>query len=142
MPVQTYCHTHRVAYAECTLGNHVYYARYLDILEEARGEFFRSLGVPLLMLQKQDTGFPVIECHAKYRSAARYDDVVSVALWLTALDRVRLGFGYRITDQAGKLILEASTVHACTTLGEKPIRLPDCLEELLTPYLHGEPAGA
>ncbi|MGN6552400.1 MAG: hypothetical protein ACTHLW_01530 [Verrucomicrobiota bacterium] len=32
-------HDHRVAYAECTVGNHIYYGRYLDVLESARGEF-------------------------------------------------------------------------------------------------------
>ena len=36
----------RVTYAECTLGNHIYHARYLDLLEAARGEFFRQLGLP------------------------------------------------------------------------------------------------
>jgi len=41
-------HIYRVVYADCTLGNHIYYSRYLDILEAARGEFFRHLGVPLL----------------------------------------------------------------------------------------------
>ena len=34
-------HPHRVSYAECTVGNHVYHSRYLDWLEAARGEFIR-----------------------------------------------------------------------------------------------------
>jgi hypothetical protein len=33
---QTFRHTHRVTYAECTVGNHIYYARYLDLLEAAK----------------------------------------------------------------------------------------------------------
>jgi len=28
-----FVHTHRVTYAECTVGNHIYHARYLDLLE-------------------------------------------------------------------------------------------------------------
>jgi len=43
MSHQIFSCTHRVSYAECTLGNHVYHSRFLDILERARGEFFRSL---------------------------------------------------------------------------------------------------
>ena len=35
MPASTFQHQHRVSYADCTLGNHVYYGRYLDLLEEA-----------------------------------------------------------------------------------------------------------
>src|SRR5689334_3561132 len=63
---KTFRYKHRVTYAECTLGNHVYYARYLDLLEAARNEVFRELGVTLLELQEQDTIFPAVECHLKY----------------------------------------------------------------------------
>lgn len=52
-------YTHRVSYADCTVGNHIYYGRYLNLLEIARGEFFRHLGITLLQLQAQDTIFPV-----------------------------------------------------------------------------------
>ena len=47
MATEVFRHSHRVTYAECTMGNHIYYARYLDLLEAARGEFFRSLGTTL-----------------------------------------------------------------------------------------------
>ena len=51
-------HPHRVSYAECTVGNHVYYSRYLDWLEAARGEFIRSLGSTVLQWQECDVYFP------------------------------------------------------------------------------------
>ena len=44
MTLDMFRHTHRVTYAECTVGDHVYHSRYLDLLEAARGEFMRSLG--------------------------------------------------------------------------------------------------
>src|SRR5581483_1046504 len=71
-------HAHRVTYAECTLGNHVYYSRYLDLLEAARGEFFRQLGATFQQWQEQDAIFPVVECRLRYKSPARYDDVLSI----------------------------------------------------------------
>ncbi len=53
-------HHHRVTYSDCdcTMGNHVYHARYLDILEAARGEFFRAAGVPLASLHQLELFFP------------------------------------------------------------------------------------
>ena len=57
MSAPVFRHTHRVSYAECTLGNHVYYSRYLDLLEAARGDFFRQLGSPLLHWQERDVIF-------------------------------------------------------------------------------------
>jgi acyl-CoA thioester hydrolase len=127
--------THRVAYHECTVGNHVYYGRYLDLLEEARGEFFRACGLTFLELQDHGVIFPVIECHLRYKAAARYDDNLVIEVWLTELKRVRINFAYRVVGPQGELVLEASSHHVCTTLEDKPARLPDGLVVALSPYL-------
>jgi acyl-CoA thioester hydrolase len=127
--------THRVTYAECTVGDHIYHARYLDLLEAARGEFIRSLGATVLELQEQDFIFPVIEARLRYKFPARYDDLLTVEVRPTLVERVRLNFGHRITNQDGKLILEAETFHACTSRDDKPKRLPAVLTEKLKPYL-------
>ena len=126
---------HRVTYAECTIGDHIYHSRYLDLLEAARGEFMRSLGTPVLTLQDADFIFPVIEARVRYKFPARYDDLLTIEVWLTLVQRVRLNFGHRILNQDGKLILEAETFHACTSREEKPKRLPEELTEKLKPYL-------
>ncbi len=130
-----FLHTHRVTYADCTVGNHIYYSRYFDLLETARGEFFRHLGLAFLQWQQQDTIFPVIECRARYKSPARYDDLLAIELWPTAAERIRLSFAYRIRNQADTLIFEAETHHVCTTIDEKPKRLPEELVRSLQPYL-------
>ena len=128
-------HHHRVTYAECTIGDHVYHSRYLDLLEAARGEFLRSLGQTVLSLQEQDFIFPVIEARVHYRFPARYDDLLAIEVWMTRVERVRLNFGHRVLNQDGKLILEAETFHACTSREEKPKRLPEELAARLAAYL-------
>jgi acyl-CoA thioester hydrolase len=138
MPVP-FRHPHRVSYADCTVGNHVYHSRYLDWLEAARGEFVRSLGATVLQWQERDVIFPVIEARLHYKSAARYDDLLAIEVWPTAIERVRLNFGHRIVNQEGRPILEAETFHACTGVGEKPKRMPEELAEKLKPYLNAEP---
>jgi acyl-CoA thioester hydrolase len=127
-------HPHRVTYSECTIGNHIYYSRYLDILETARGEFFRQLGTTFLKWQEQNVIFPVIECRLRYKAPARYDDLLTIETWLTSLERIRLNFAYQILDECN-LLLEAETFHVCTGFDEKPKKLPDELQSLLTPYL-------
>jgi acyl-CoA thioester hydrolase len=126
---------HRVTYAECTVGDHIYHSRYLDLLEAARGEFMRSLGSTVLELQNADCIFPVIEARLRYKFPARYDDLLTIEVWLTAIEKVRLNFGHRILNQDGKLILEAETFHVCTSREEKPKRLPEEVVEKLKPYL-------
>jgi acyl-CoA thioester hydrolase len=135
MSAPVFRHAHRVSYSECTLGNHVYYARYLDILEAARAELFRELGATFVQWQQQDVIFPVVECQLRYRAPARYDDWLTTELWLTSLERVRMDFAYRITVDENKLILEATTQHVCTGLNEKPKRLPEDLATKLRTYV-------
>ena len=122
-------HHHRVSYAECTVGNHVYHSRYLDLLEAARGEFLRALGTTVLSLQDADFIFPVIEARLIYKFPARYDDLLTIEVRPTLVERVRLNFGHRIMNQHGQLILEAETFHCCTSRDEKPKRLPPELVE-------------
>ena len=136
MTVGTFRHPHRVSYAECTVGNHVYHSRYLDLLEAARGEFIRSLGPTVLHWQEKDVIFPVIEARLRFKFPARYDDLLAIEVWPALVERVRLNFGHRVTNQHGKLVLEAETFHACTGMDEKPKRLPEELAAKLAPYLH------
>lgn len=135
MQPDVFRHPYRVTYADCTTGNHVYYARYLDFLEAARNEFFRTLGCPFLEWQDQGIAFPVIECRLRYRSPARYDDLLSLEIWPTRAEGIRLDFAYCIRKSAGPLILEAETLHVCTGSHEKPKRLPGELCNLLQPFL-------
>src|SRR5262252_5411327 len=111
MTASVFRHTHRVTYTECTIGNHVYHARYLDILEAARGEFFRELGLTFLHWQEQGTLFPVIECRVHFKAPARYDDVLSVEVRPVISGRTRLNFVHRMMNQGNRLIVEAETYH-------------------------------
>ncbi len=134
MSANAFRHQHRVTYADCTLGNHVYYARYLELLEAARGEFIRGLGVTLLAWQERGFMFPVVEAHLRYKALARYDEVLQVEVWVTAAEKVRLNFAYRVTKQTGDLVLEGETLHVCMTLEEKLKRLPEELVAALQPH--------
>lgn len=139
MAAPVFQYTHRVTYADCTVGNHIYYSRYLDLLENARGEFFRQLGLTFLQLQEQDFIFPVIECRLRYKAPARYDDVLKIELWPTVAERMRLNFEYRISNQLETRILEGETQHVCTGMNEKLKRLPEKLTEKLRPWLPAVP---
>jgi acyl-CoA thioester hydrolase len=136
MPNAPYRHQHRVTYAECTVGNHIYHSRYLDLLEAARGEFLRHLGPTVHQLQMADRIFPVIECRVRYKAPARYDDLLEIEVWPTAMEKIRLNFAHRVTRPAtGTVILEAETFHVCTNTAEKPKRIPEELATLLLPWL-------
>src|SRR6185369_12724043 len=128
-------HPHRVTYAECTVGNHVYHSRYLDLLEAARGEFLRSLGSTVLHWQENDRIFPVVEARVRYKAPARYDDLLTIEVWPTFIEKIRVNFGHRIVNQHGKVILEAETFHVCTGFDDKPKRVPEELVAKIQPHV-------
>ena len=105
------------------------------MLEEARGEFYRSLGFPLRDLQQRDLIFPVVECQIQYKTPAHYDDCLKVEVWLTEMGRVKLRFDYRILREDGTLIVTASTLHVCSSTREKLKRLPAEIAQALQPHL-------
>jgi acyl-CoA thioester hydrolase len=135
-----FLYQHRVTYAECTVGNHVYYSRYLDLLEAARGEFFRHLGAPLTQLQERNLTLPVLECRLRYRAPARYDNILTTEVWLKAVEGIRLTFAYRIVNDQGQLLVDAETEHVSATCGEKPCRLPEELALQFQAHLRPESA--
>ena len=125
---------HRVAYTECTVGNHVYHSRYLDILERARGDFFRHLGMPHIKLEKQDVIFPVVECNLRFHAPARYDDVLEIRISARELGRVKHTLQHDVSLR-GQPIFSARIVFACTGVDGKPRRLPTELVERMRPYV-------
>lgn len=132
---------HRVTYAECTVGNHIYHSRYLDLLEAARGEFLRHVGFPLTALQDAGAIFPVLEARLRYVRPARYDDLLVIEVELIELEGVRLGVLHRVKREDGTLLAEAETRHVCTRLDDKPRRFPPELVAVLRPWLR-ESVGA
>lgn len=140
-----FLHSHRVVYSECTLGNHIYYARFLDLFEEARGEFLRSLGMSFLALQEQGLILPVLEADVRYAAPVRYDELVVVEVRPCLLGRVRLEFHYRVlgTGPRPDVRVSGRTLHVATSLAERPVRIPPALLNALAPFAspaEGSPA--
>ena len=135
MPGEIFIHRQRVIYAQCTIGNHVYHSRYLDILEGARGEFMRAVGYPLQRLQNEDYIFPVISLRMQFIAPARYDDELEIQLSLKDVTRLRLTVHHTIIGPTGQKLLEAETDHVCTNIHEKPRRMPQELLAACERYL-------
>lgn len=132
---QIYRHPYRVTYADCTVGDHVYYSRYFDMLEAARGEFLRSLGFSLKKLDADGLSLPVIRCAGKFLAAARYDDVLNIELSLQSLGRIKMEFTSRILSETGQLLFEGTTEHACVDRSAAPTRVPEAFSRELTAFL-------
>jgi acyl-CoA thioester hydrolase len=76
-------HRVRVGYQDTDQGKVVHHASYLRFLEAARIEFWREGDFVYDRFEKE-TGLvlPVVEAELRYRSPARFDDLLEVETWL------------------------------------------------------------
>lgn len=123
---------HRVSYGETDCMNVVYYAEYLHIFERARGAYIRDLGMSYTEVEKKGLYLPVREARCRYRSPARYDDLLQVCTVISELSRASITFTYGIYDEdKNNKIAEGTTQHACVDMHVKPMAVPAWFQELI-----------
>ena len=123
---------HRVSYGETDAMGVVYYAEYLHIFERARSEFIRGKGLSYADVEKRGIFLPVREVSCRYRSSARYDDLVRVETRISEWGRATVTFAYTLLLAEEKRVLATGwTQHAFVSPEGKPLPVPGWLRELL-----------
>ena len=110
----------------------VYYANYLVWFEVARTDWLRTAGRTYRQMEQDGVSLPVIEAHAEYRRAARYDDEIEIRTRATLLTPVRIRFDYelwRVGEEAP--LATGHTVHAAMDPSGRPCRLPPAVRDLV-----------
>jgi len=122
----------RVRYKETDQMGVVYYSNYLVWFEVARAELLRDIGHTYRGIEEElGLRLMVLEVRCRYKSPARYDDLIDIACSVTKLGSSSITFAYKVTR--GKDILtEAETVHVFTDTTGKPKRMPQTLREVLS----------
>jgi acyl-CoA thioester hydrolase len=120
----------RVRYADTDAMGVVYHANYLVWFEVGRGDCMREVGVPYTEFERRGIFVPVVEATIRWRSPARYDELVDVQTSVAELSPARVRFAYRIVRPAdGTLLCEGFTVHAFVA-GGRPSALPKAAPDL------------
>ncbi|MDR0827381.1 MAG: acyl-CoA thioesterase [Desulfovibrio sp.] len=129
---------HRVSYGETDAMGVLYYAEYLHIFERARTAFTHILGLPYKEVEERGIYLPVREAQCRYRSPARYDDLLNVLCGIAGWRPASFKFTYRVTREAdGVLIAEGLTSHALVNKAGKPVAVPDWFREVFA-HLPGQ----
>ncbi len=117
---------HRVSYGETDAMGVVYYAEYIHYFERARGELCRSRGFPYSEMEKAGFMLPVREAQCRYRSPARYDDLIRIHVQIDEIRKASILFSYRIFDESDtRLLAEGMTHHAFVNRQGHPTAVPD-----------------
>lgn len=110
----------------------VYYSNYLVWFEVARAELLRKAGFVYRSIEEEmELRLMVAEARCRYKSPARYDDMVEVDCTITQLGSSSITFAYKV--RRGKdLLAEAETMHVFTDSSGRPRRMPQTLKKALT----------
>jgi len=119
----------RVRYQETDNMGIVYYGNYFTWCEVARTEYLRSFGIAYTDLEKNGTYLLVASASCKYKSPARYDDVVTAKTWISEMKNTSLKFEYKF-HVADRLVATGESTHVFTDRSFKPIRIPEGIKKL------------
>jgi acyl-CoA thioester hydrolase len=116
----------RVRYAETDRMGLLHHANYLVYFEQARTELLRQQGLTYRDMEDQGFFLVITSVEVKYRSPAKYDDVLTVKTAVARTTPVRIDHTYEVTCE-GRLVAEAKTTLACVDRSGKLQALPDSL---------------
>jgi acyl-CoA thioester hydrolase len=120
----------RIPYADTDQMGMVYYANYFVYFERGRTEWLRSAGLEYRRLEEKGIYLPVVEASCRYRSPAKYDEVITVRTKVSEAGPCSLEFFYDITRE-GKFLAEGKTKHPFVNRQMKPVRIPKAIKEIL-----------
>lgn len=124
----------RVRYADTDQMKFVYYGKFFEYFEQGRSDLLRDIGMPYGQVEEMGIFLPVIEAHAVYKKAARYDDLLNVVTILKEIPVARIRLDYEVyRDGDTELLADGHTTHSFVnaTTG-RPTRVPvqflECIE--------------
>ncbi|MCL2416746.1 MAG: acyl-CoA thioesterase [Bacteroidales bacterium] len=125
----------RPRYAETDQMGYVYYGNYPAYYEVARNESMRDLGTTYSEMEKRGVMLPCKEMHIEYKKPARYDELLTVKMWLVEMPITKLLHKYEIYNEQGELLNKGTTTLVFVdSKTMKPCRCPEWFAEKLRPH--------
>ena len=116
----------RVRYAETDRMGLLHHANYLVYFEQGRTELLRAQGLAYKDLEDKGYLLVLVKAEVRYRSPARYDDLLTLKTTVVRTTAVRIDHRYEVLRD-GLLLAEGSTTLACVDREGKLQALPELL---------------
>ena len=118
--------TIRVRYAETDRMGLLHHANYLVYFEQGRTELLRSQGIAYRDLEDQGFLLVLTRIQVRYRSPARYDDLLTLRTTVVRTTLVKIEHRYELMRD-GVLLAEGETTLGCVDRDGKVQALPEFL---------------
>jgi acyl-CoA thioester hydrolase len=126
----------RVRYAETDQMGYVYYGNYGAYYEVARTEVFRRLGIHYKEMEATGTMMPVLELRCKYIRPAKYDDLLTIKLFVKHKPHgTRIKFEYEVYNEEKTLLNVGETTMVFVDMQTgRPTAIPELIHQKLDAY--------
>lgn len=122
MEIKTY--QHKVQYYETDQMQIVHHSNYIRWFEEARTDFLEQAGYGYDRFEREGIISPVLEIQAKYKSMARYGEIVNIDVKMVSFTGLKFALEYIISDSVtGEVRVTGRSEHCLLDRNNKPIRL-------------------
>ncbi|OWU98761.1 thioesterase family protein [Fibrobacter sp. UWR2] len=118
-----------VRYAETDAMGVVHHGSYPIWFEQARIDFFKSIGAPYTAIEKEGFESPVLELVVRYRQPCKFGDTVDIETTIYKVNTLKWKFQYRLFV-GETLCATASTLHAFTKGGVPTMEKPECFRKV------------
>ena len=124
----------RVRYAETDAMGIVHHAVYPVWMELGRSDLLRQMGQSYAAWEKRGVMMSVAELHVRFRSPARYDELIEVHSTIKEIGRRKVVFEY-VVVRDGTRLAEGESVHVVTGPDGRARVMPDDLLEFISKAL-------
>ena len=114
----------RVRYSETDQMPYVYYGNYASYFEVARVESFRHIGFSYKEMEEAGILMPVLEYKTKYIKPAKYDDLLTIKVFIKEKPGIKIKFEYEVFNEAEILLNVAETTLVFINRMGKPVLPP------------------
>jgi acyl-CoA thioester hydrolase len=137
-----FVHRLRVRYGECDPQGWVFNAHYLSFFDVAITELWREAIGPYAGMAEQGVDMVVAEATLRFRSPARFDELIDVALEIARLGTTAMTTRFRITN-AGGTVVEGEVRHVFIAIdGGGKVPIPRSIRGGLEPYVAEQPSAS
>lgn len=125
----------RVRYAEADMQGYAFNAHYFTWMDTAHVELMRAAVGTHGELVASGFDYVVAEQSARYRSAARFDDEIAIAVTIEPIGNSSMTSRYRFT-RGDELLVEAWVRHVCVdSVTYAKASWPERVRDGLAPYV-------
>ncbi len=122
----------RPRYSDVDQMGYVYHANHVSFCHQARTELLRKLGIHDAMLEDKGVMLPVISFDIKYKTPAKYDELITITTKVEQMPCARFAFKFELRNEEKVLVSKAkSEVVFVDKSTRKPMVVPPFIKEVL-----------